>query len=127
LHPAGIIGALQPGDDAEALGVTFKAQKILSLGFIQLFQHRVAGGGAGEPEPDGVLAGVAERGVADVVRQRGGGHHRAEILRVDALQVVAFDHAIADHGAERPADAGHFQTVGQAGADIIALRRRVRT
>jgi hypothetical protein len=33
LHPARIIGALQPGDDAEALGVALKAQKILPLGF----------------------------------------------------------------------------------------------
>ena len=112
LHPAGIVRALQSGDDAKALGVALEAQKILALRFAQLFQYRPTGGGCGEPEPDGVLTGVAERRVADVVGQTGGGHHRAEILRVDAFQIVAADHAVADHRAQRTADAGDFQAVG---------------
>ena len=124
LHAAWIVGALQPGDDAKSLGVALETQEILPLRVVQLFQHRPAGGGGGEPQPDGVFAGVAERWIADVVRQTGGGDHRAEILRIDPLQSMTTDHAVADHGAQRAADAGHFQAVGQAGTDVVALGER---
>ena len=44
-----------------------------------------------EPLADGILPGVAERGIADVVRQAGSGNDGTEIARFNVLQAVPGD------------------------------------
>ena len=122
LQTAGIGRALQAGNDAEALRVALVALEIGALrsGEIMAFEQA----GNAEPFADRILAGMAERRIADVVRQAGGGDDGAEIARFDILQPMPGDDFAADHGAQRATDATGLQAVRQAGAHVIALRQR---
>ena len=73
---------------------------------------------------DGILAGMAERRIADVVGQTGGGDDGAEIARFDIAQAMPGDDLAADDSTQRAADATGLQAVRQAGADVIALGKR---
>lgn len=65
----GIGRILQPGDDAESLGIAFVAFEIGTLGRREGVAFEQPG--SAEPFADGILAGVPERRVADVVSQAG--------------------------------------------------------
>ena len=80
--------------------------------------------GIPEPFADGVLSGVAEGWIADIVGQAGGGDDGAEIGGLDVLQAVAGDDLAAHQGAQGASDATGLQAVGQAGTDIVALGKR---
>ena len=110
---------LQPADDAETLRIAFIALEIGLLGRREIVPLKQAGGA--EPLADGILAGMAEWRVADIVRQAGCGDDGTEIARFDMVQVVPGDDLAADHRAQRAADATRLQAVRQAGAHVIAL------
>ena len=82
------IAALQRGHDPQRLRVVVEA---------------AAGG---EAAIERALAGMAERRMAEIVRQR---QRLGEIL------------VEAERAGERAGDLGHFQRVGQPGAEVIAL------
>ena len=51
-----------------------------------------------------------------------GGH----VIGVDGIrQAALFRKAMTNHQAKRPADTGNFQTVSQAGMDIVIFGQRV--
>ncbi|MNR48667.1 hypothetical protein D3C85_1679300 [compost metagenome] len=58
----------QLGEDAKALGVTFEVEKIAAFGGAHRIQPATPGGLL-EPVAYGILAGVAEGWVADVMSQ----------------------------------------------------------
>ncbi len=82
------IAMLEPGEDAQGLVVVIEAAE----GKHDLFQR--------------VLAGMAERGVAEIVRQR---QRLGEIL------------VEAEGAADRAGDLRHFEAVRQPGAVMVAL------
>ena len=110
---------LQPADDAETLRIAFIALEIGLLGRREIVPLKQAGGA--EPLADGILAGMAEWRVADIVRQAGCGDDGTEIARFDMVQVVPGDDLAADHRAQRAADATRLQAVRQAGTHVIAF------
>ena len=82
------VAALEAGDDAQGLGVVVEAAES---------RHAVV---------EGVLAGVAEGGVAEVVRER---ERLGEIL------------VEAEGSREGPGDLPDLDRMGQAGAEMVAL------
>ena len=99
---------LQPGEDAEALGVAFVT---LEIGALRRGEGMtVEQAGIAEPLADGILAGMAEGRIADVVRQAGRRDDRPEIARFDIAQAVAGDDLAADDGAACTAQ--HFLVDG---------------
>ncbi len=82
------IAALQIGDDAQRLGIVVEAAELLDAGV------------------EGALAGMAERRMAEIVRQR------------QAFGEVLVE---AERAGERPGDLDHFQRMGQPGAVMVAF------
>ncbi len=109
-------------EDAEA----WRCLEVQEVGAL-LFAHPIqpaAPGGLLEPVADGILAGMAEGRVTDVVGEACGLHYDAHVPRVAPFrQAIAED--FTDAHAQRAADAGHFQGVGQAGMDVVVARYRV--
>ena len=118
----GVGRILQAGDDAEALGIALVALEIGPLRWREGMAFEQPG--IAEPFADGILAGMTERRIADIVRQAGSGNDCPEIARLDVAQTMAGDDLAADDGAQRAADATGLETVRQAGADIVAFRQR---
>lgn len=124
LHAAEVVRALQARDDAKALGVALEAQQVLLLGGMHAPDQRTPERRFLEELADAVLAGMAERRIAEIVRERGRRDDRPEIGRHDLRQPVARDHDLADPVAERARDAGHLQRMRQARAHVIVRRQR---
>ena len=100
----------QLGQHAETLGVAFEIEEVVALDVA----HRIepaASGGLFEPVTDGVFAGVAERRVADVVRQTRRLHDHAKITGLAPIGQGAAQR-FADAHAQRAAHATDFQRVG---------------
>ncbi|MCY1413335.1 hypothetical protein D9M71_287640 [compost metagenome] len=122
-HAAVELVVFQLGQHAEALGVALEVQEVGALLLAHLVQP-AARGGLLEPVADGVLAGVAERRVADVVGQAGGLHDDAEIAGIAPLGKLVAQH-LADPHAQRAADAADLQGMGEAGVDMVVAGDRV--
>ena len=82
------VAALEIGDDAQRLRIVVEAAVILDAGV------------------ERALAGVAERRMAEIVRQR------------QSLGEVLVE---AERAGQRPGDLDHFQRVGQPGAVMVAF------
>ncbi|MCY1178434.1 hypothetical protein D9M73_187820 [compost metagenome] len=98
---------LQLGQHPQALGIALETEEVGAFGIAHGVQPAPSGGLL-EPVADGILAGVAERRVADVVGQAGRLDDDAEVRRLAPVrQRVAqrFAHA---HAQGAP-DAAHFQ------------------
>ena len=73
---------------------------------------------------ESILAGVAKWRVSDVVGQTGRRHDVSEIRCLKPRQSVASDRLLPHERAERTADTGGFQAVGESGAHIVDPRKR---
>lgn len=114
---------LQLGQHAKALGIAFEIEEVAPFGIAHRIQP-AASGGLLEPVPDRVLAGVAERRVADIVGQAGRLHHHAQVAgRAPVRQAIA--QCLAHPHAQRAAHATDLQRVGQARVDVIVAGDRV--
>src|SRR5690606_4914323 len=122
-HAAVELVIFQLGEDTKPLGVALEVEKVVAL----YFTHRVqpaSPGGLLKPVADGILAGVAERRVADVMRQAGGLHDHAQVGGVaPGGQFVA--QYFADTHAQGAAHAADFQRMGQAGMDVVVAGDRM--
>lgn len=114
---------LKLGEHAEALGVAFEIEEVITLGAAHVIQPTAACGLL-EPMADGVFAGVSERRVADVMGQAGRLHHHAQVARVAPVGQGAAQ-GFADAHAERAAYAADFQGMGQACVDVVVAGDRV--
>ena len=122
---AGIVRHLQTRDQPEALRVALEAREVLLL---VLFQHRAGilrDLGVFEPHADGVLAGVAERRIAEIVRERGGGDDGAEIRGVKSGQLAALARSPRRRScpSERPTLATS-RRMREPRADVIVIGQR---
>ena len=124
LHPAGLVGHLQPGQHPESLRIALVTLDVGGFVVIHHIAHRLRDRRMGEPVTDRLLSGVAERRIADVVRERGGGDRRADVARLPSGGVELPADEDSDRGSERTADRTGFQTVGEAGPHIIGLGQR---
>jgi len=122
LQTARVGRALQAADDTEALRIALVTLEIGPLCRGESMALEQAG--IAEPLADGILAGMAEGRIADVVRQAGGGDDGAEIARFDILQPMPGDDLAADDSPQRTADATRLQAVRQAGTHVVALGKR---
>ena len=122
LQTAGIGRALQPADNAKSLRIAFVALEVGFLDRREIMPFKQAG--MAKPFANGIFAGMAERWIADVVSQAGGGNDSPEITRLDVLQAMPGNDFTTHHGAQRTPDTTDFKAVCQAGADIVALGER---
>src|SRR5690606_6068808 len=83
-----------------------------------------ASGGLLEPVANGVLAGMAERRVADIVGQASRLHDHAEVGRTAPFRHLLAQH-LTDAHAKRSPDAADFQRVCQPGVDMIIAGNRI--
>ena len=101
------------GEQAEGVGVALEA------GEVAPFLGAHAAGQAlarpfGEVGGDGLLARMAERGVAHVVCQAGGGHDGPYLAQEGrGRAAVTLQQALRGVDPERASHAGHFQAVGE--------------
>ena len=79
----------------------------------------------GQGRLNGILPGMAERRIPDIVRQAGSGNDGRQVGRDDmggqrVLSGKPFSHQHAQGGA----DVGYLQAVGKAGAHVIVAPQR---
>ena len=103
------------------MGVAFVSLHIVALGFAQAGQ--IAGmRGLAKPVAQRFFAGVAERRVAQIVREASHLHHGADVARRAAQrQKFARLHHHAHAVAQAAADTGHFHAVGEAVVGVVVL------
>ena len=124
-HAAMELVVFDLGNDAKALGIAFVGEQVLALGIAQPGQPTVITGGlGGEPVTNGVLPGMPEGRVADVMPQAAGLDDDAEIRRRDPVGQLLLE-LLADHHAQRAADAADLQRVSQPRVDMVVVGQRV--
>jgi hypothetical protein len=124
-EPATAPGALEPGEDPERLGIPLEPEEVLPLALgqgVQKPRRRLLR----EILLDRRLADMAERGIAEVVRQAGGCHAVAHVARVAPRgQRGAQRCELAAHErAERAPDRRHLETVREPRVDVVVERQR---
>ena len=108
------------GDDAEALCVAVEGFEVGFLAFGQFGEVAVVVDGVAEPVLQGGFATMPEGGVADVVREAGGLDDLADVFGGDGVgEFLPFLEEVADHDAQRAADAGDFQRVHEPVVDVV--------
>ena len=105
--------------------VAFVCLNIVAFGFSQpgqiMLMCRLL-----EPVADGLLARVAERRIAQIVRQTGCLHDGGDIVRGDVRRnMLLLLQQNARLVAQTAPHAGHFDTVGQAVVRVVVLGERV--
>ena len=110
----------------KALGIALEEFEIGALGGSKARLPRLRGQSGGvEPMANRVFAGMAERGIAEIMRERGGRNDGPDVGSVDlTVRKVPLANLRAHPRAERPADAGDFQPVGEAGANVVVVGQR---
>jgi len=121
---AGIVRHLQAGDQAETLRVALKAGQVFLLALAQLRAGVLPHLRGFEPNPDGILAGMSERRISQVVGQGRRGNDGAEIRRVEAGQFAALADRGADDGSERARHTRHLEAMREPGAHVIVVGQR---
>ena len=120
----GVVRHLQTRNQSEALRIALEPRQVFLLVLLQHGAGVLRDLGILKPDADGVLARMAKRGIAQIVRQGGRGNDGAEIRCMDARQFAAFADRRADDRAKRTRHAGHFEAVREPGADVIVVRQR---
>ena len=119
-HSPALAIAIGARQDAEALRIAVELREIGIEAEIAMATEEIR-----HPVGNHLLAGMAEGRVADVMRQAGGLHQIAELIRhaPDRGQHVA--QLFARGETQRAADGGDFQRVHQPVADMRVGRQRV--
>ena len=111
-------------ENSKALGVALKCNQVGPLMWRDLSREVLS---SPEVFGDGILAGMTERRIAQVVGKRCRGNYGAEIKQGElCLQLrVTLDNRLPYSLAERASNARHFQAVREAGVYKVILRKRV--
>jgi len=124
-HAAFAVMHFQAGHHAQAVGIALVGLHVEALAGRKRLEitgiRRIT-----EPFAQRILAGMAERRIANVVRETGHLHDGTDVGRRAARrqQAVLVQHQ-ADAVAKAAADTGHFQRVRQAVVDVVVDRERM--
>jgi hypothetical protein len=116
---------LEPGEDAERLRVPLVSYEVRPLALRQRIEQP-RGGELLEVLADRALADVAERRIAEVVREARGGDAVADVARVAAVgqREAGVHQPAADQVPERATDRRDLETVREPRVDVVVDRQR---
>jgi len=122
-HAAVELVVFQLGQYAQALGVALEAEKVGTFCLAQVIQPAALQGLA-KPVANGILAGMPEGWVANIMGQAGRLHDNAQVGGTAPLW-QGVTQAFADPHAQRAADAADLQGVGQTRMDMVIAGHRM--